>query len=109
LNRIRIPLEILDKAMCHVINMGLDEHTSGSQGGQKLTAIDAPLLSSLEGGRELAPGSYMSPGAPREKEGSRSLECGLGVSVSLQILSFCGMALYAGRALNARLIRYNVS
>ena len=41
------------------------------------------LLSSLAGGREFAPGSYVLPETPREKEGSKPLESGLGLSVSL--------------------------
>ena len=65
-----------------------------------------PLLPSLAGGRKLASVSYVLPGIPREKEGSRPLEPGLGLYVSLQFLSSCGVPLQAGRALNARPIRY---
>jgi len=41
LKGIRTPLEILDKITC-VINMGLDGHSSRSQGARKLTTTDAP-------------------------------------------------------------------
>ena len=50
--------------------------------GLKTDHYRRPLLSSLAGGRELAPGSNVLLGTPREKEGSRPLDPGLGSCVA---------------------------
>ena len=85
----------------HSIVQELNGHMSWSR-GVKNWPLQSPLLPSLAGGREPAPGSYVLPGTLREKERSRPLEPGLGLPVLLQFLSSCGVSLQAGRALNAR-------
>ena len=67
--------------------------------GSKIDHYRCPLLPSLAGGREPAPGSYVLPGT------LRALEPGLGLPVLLQFLSSYGVSRQAGRALNARPIR----
>ena len=46
------------------------------------------LLLSMAESRELALESYVLSGTPREKEGSRTLEPGLRLSMSLQFIFF---------------------
>ena len=72
--------------------------------GQKLTTIDAPstFLFGMRSGTR--PRELSTPRTLRVKEGSRLLELGLGLPVSLRFLSFCGVPLQADKALNARLI-----
>ena len=52
------------------------------------------------------PRELYAPGNSERKEMEQTLGPGLGRLVSLQFLSFCGVPLHAGRALNAHHIRY---
>ena len=94
--------------MCRVINMGLDGHASRSQGDRKLTTIDAPSTFLLGRRSGTCPLELCVPRGSEGKGGKQTLERGLEVAVSLQFLSFCGVPLQAGKALNVRLIRCSI-
>jgi len=85
-----------------VINIRLDGHMSWSRGGWKSTSTDAPSASLFGRKSGTHPRELLLPETPREREGSRTLEPGLGLSASLQFLSFFGVPLQVGRAINAR-------